>query len=190
MCIRDSATTAAIARRANVAEIQLFRYFPSKADLFREAIFTPLTTHFRTFNAMHSPEAVDTQSIRERARLYLAELQLFLGEHARMLISLFVAQTYADRAADSPDSDPIGLQAFLDESAALMTQRAGHASDIDPSTLARVAFGALLGCITYKDWLFPQAKANQGEIDRTIAEFILTALGPYSDIGPMDAGRP
>ena len=35
------ATTAAIAHRAKVTETQIFRYFDSKANLFREAIFKP-----------------------------------------------------------------------------------------------------------------------------------------------------
>jgi AcrR family transcriptional regulator len=36
------ATTAAIAQKADVTEAQLFRYFGSKSNLFREAIFRPL----------------------------------------------------------------------------------------------------------------------------------------------------
>jgi AcrR family transcriptional regulator len=35
----DGATTAAIAKRANVTEKTLFRYFPSKADLVRRVLF-------------------------------------------------------------------------------------------------------------------------------------------------------
>ena len=40
------ATTAAIARKAEITEAQLFRYFSSKAELFREAVFEPLNRHF------------------------------------------------------------------------------------------------------------------------------------------------
>jgi TetR/AcrR family transcriptional regulator len=40
----DGATTAAIAKRANVTEKTLFRYFPSKKDLIRRVLF-PLIVH-------------------------------------------------------------------------------------------------------------------------------------------------
>jgi TetR/AcrR family transcriptional regulator len=38
----DGATTAEIARRANVTEKTLFRYFPSKKDLVKRVLFPPL----------------------------------------------------------------------------------------------------------------------------------------------------
>ncbi len=50
------ATTAAIARNAEVTEAQLFRYFASKAELFRESVFKPLNQHFLDF--FHSERAI------------------------------------------------------------------------------------------------------------------------------------
>src|SRR6516165_1028616 len=38
-------TTAAIAAKADVTEAQLFRYFGSKSNLFRETIFEPIDRH-------------------------------------------------------------------------------------------------------------------------------------------------
>ena len=38
----SGSTAAVIARAAGVTEAQIFRYFKSKADLFRSAIFEPL----------------------------------------------------------------------------------------------------------------------------------------------------
>ncbi|TAK99661.1 MAG: TetR/AcrR family transcriptional regulator [Rhodospirillaceae bacterium] len=180
------ATTAAIAKRADVAEMQMFRYFSSKADLFRAAIFTPLTAHFRAFNAMHMPKAIDERSIGERARLYMTELQSFLGEHSKMLITLLVAQAYAEPALGTEVN---GLQSYFAEGAALMSARAARSSHIDPATIVRVAFAALLGCITYKEQLFPNAAANEAAIDEAITEFILTALAPHSDLGSTGGGR-
>src|SRR5215831_20773880 len=57
------ATTAAIARNAAVTEAQLFRYFESKADLFREAVFEPLDKHFSEFNARYPTSAHSSESI-------------------------------------------------------------------------------------------------------------------------------
>jgi len=180
------ATTAAIAKRADVAEIQMFRYFNSKADLFHEAIFAPLKDHFRAFVARLGPGAIDEARIRKRARLYLSELLTFLGEHSKMLVSLIVAQTYE---GSTPETSEASLQAFLDEIAAVMAERVGMAAEIEPGTIGRVAFGAVLGCITYKDWLFPHAATDAATINEAIAEFVLAGVGPHSDVGPF-VGRP
>lgn len=178
------ATTAAISKRADVAEIQMFRYFPSKAELFREAIVAPLTDHFRAFHEQYGPEAVDAATKRERALLYAAELQSFLNEHVKLLVSLFVAQTYGAPSLDGSGTGLDELQTFFDEGSALMASRASGTSPFDPGTMFRVAFGALLGCVTYKDWLFPSPQRDNAEIEAAIAEFILFGIGPHSDISP------
>ena len=53
----SGATTASIARRADVTQTQLFRYFASKADLYREAVFKPLNQHFLEFLARSLSDA-------------------------------------------------------------------------------------------------------------------------------------
>ena len=47
------ATTAGIARRAEVAEALLFNHFGSKAKLFQDTIFKPLSEHFDRFQETH-----------------------------------------------------------------------------------------------------------------------------------------
>jgi AcrR family transcriptional regulator len=70
------ATTAAIARNADVTETQLFRYFDSKAKLFHETIFKPLDEHFERFNDQHPADSRSPQ-LRENAYLYISQLQEF-----------------------------------------------------------------------------------------------------------------
>jgi AcrR family transcriptional regulator len=172
------ATTAAIARRADVAEIQMFRYFPSKGDLFHQAVFAQMRDHLRAFNLEHAPKSGD-----QFGRLYMTELQTFLEAHAKALISLLFTQTYGGPASDMSTSKI--LQGFFNDNATLMASRVERApSAMDAGTLVRVAFGAVLGCITYKDWLFPNAAANSGAIETAITEFVLAGVGPYSDVRP------
>ena len=56
VCAEESSDTAAISRRAEVAEIQMFRYFPSKFALFEQAVMAPLRAHFARFNADHGAD--------------------------------------------------------------------------------------------------------------------------------------
>jgi hypothetical protein len=53
--------------------------------------------------------------------------------------------------------------------------------------MVRVAFGALLGCITYKDWLFPTGRSGVEAVNRAMIEFVLNGIGPHSDIGVYKA---
>ncbi len=94
------ATTAAIARRAEVTEAQIFRFYESKQALFRAAIFTPLNRHFAEFHAANTAPPGDSGSMREMARRYIGELQDFMEQHSRMLMSLIVASAYSPESTD------------------------------------------------------------------------------------------
>ena len=63
----SGATTAAIARRAEVTEAQIFRFYASKQELFRAAIFTPLNAHFAAFQAAHAEEMKSASADRDLA---------------------------------------------------------------------------------------------------------------------------
>jgi hypothetical protein len=131
---------------------------------------------------------MDEASIMAGARRYVRELQAFLGEHAAMLVSLFVAQTYA--APGLTEREPrADLQAYFEECAAAMSERAVAARGADPSKIVRISFAALLGCITYRDWMFPDAAEDRDEIDDLIMEFILAGIGPHSDLPPSGDKR-
>jgi len=107
------ATTAAIARKADVTEAQLFRYFGSKSSLFRETIFKPLDWHLSNFVNEHLGELGKEANIRAMTTLYTTELQRFISKHSQMLTSLVVAQTY-----DSGSAHGVGeadsLRTFFD----------------------------------------------------------------------------
>jgi AcrR family transcriptional regulator len=87
-------TTAAIARRARVAEALIFSHFGSKAKLFQDAIFKPLNKHFLEFTSTHLVDADDVVGLRLGTHQYIAELRGFLERHSKMLVSLVVAQMY------------------------------------------------------------------------------------------------
>ncbi len=172
----SGATTAAIARRADVTEAQLFRYFASKADLFREAIFTPLNRHFTTFLAEQVANAGDALTIRDKARQYITELQAFLAGHSRMLMSLVVAQTYASGSMQGVgEIDSLG--AYFDRGAKTMAGRIGDANaQVDPRLMVRVSFAAVLACVLFKDWMFPRELASDDAINDAIIDFVLDGI--------------
>jgi AcrR family transcriptional regulator len=180
----SGATTLNIARRADVTEAQLFRYFASKPILFREAVFEPLVRHFDVFDAKHHADTQNGLNLRENARLYIGELQQFIREHSKMLMSLVFAQTY------SPFTTPgVGeidsLQSYFARGAAMMTRRTKDRARVEPKLMVRVSFAAVLAAILFKDWLFPAGLASEEEISDALVDFVIDgismSLDPASD---------
>lgn len=176
------ATTAAIARAAEVTEAQLFRCFGSKAELFREAIFKPLDRHFSEFNARNLTGVEDAQDRRTMARLYITELQQFVAEHAELLMSLVMVQTYGGSAGGLEEVG--SLRAYFERGAAMFPHAGGEGHAIDPKLLVRVSFAAVLANVMFKDWLFPKGLADEGEISEALIDFVLDGVG-----GNLDAER-
>jgi AcrR family transcriptional regulator len=163
------ATTAAIARSADVTEAQLFRYFGSKSNLFRETIFKPVEQHFVHFMNEHLPEVRKAASAAESTDLYATQLQRFIRENAGILASLIVAQTY-ESATAQPAID--SLHTYFDRSASLMSQRLKGRAKVDPRLTVRVVFGAVLASVMFKDWIFPAGLASDEEITAAVNDFI------------------
>jgi AcrR family transcriptional regulator len=174
------ATTASIARKADVTQTQLFRYFDSKTQLFREAVFKPLDQHFLDFLSRLRSAASAAATRGEKSRLYISELQQFLTEHSQLLLSLVVAQTY------EPDStqgvhDIDSVRAYFERGAALMASRMAGTPKVDPKLMVRVSFAAILGCIFFKEWLLPADMASENEISAAIADFMMDGINANSD---------
>jgi AcrR family transcriptional regulator len=163
------ATTAAIARRAAVTEAQLFRYFDSKSNLFRETIFKPVDQHFVHFMNQHMPEIRKAASAAEMTDLYATELQRFIRENSGTLASLVVAQIYESGTAQAPIDS---LHSYFDRCAALMSQRLKNRGKVDPRLTVRVVFGAVLASVIFNDWLFPAGVATDEEVTAAVNDFI------------------
>jgi AcrR family transcriptional regulator len=165
-------TTATIARKADVTEAQLFRYFGSKANLFRETIFTPLNQHFMSFINNHLPE-VRQDNHRELTGQYIHELQRFITEHSEVLTSLVVAQTY-DHGTAHGVGQIDSVRTYFERGTAAMNERLkGSKAKIDPRLLVRVTFVTVLGCMMFKDWIFPRGLASDEDISAAINTFIM-----------------
>jgi AcrR family transcriptional regulator len=181
-CGYAGTTTAAIARKAQVTEAQLFRYFESKSYLFRETIFKPLDQHFLKFVNKHMPNFNEAASVREMTRRYTLELQRFIGEHAEVLKSVVVAQRH-DPATLQGAAEIDSLRAYFDRCASITSERIKVRPRIDPRLTVRVSFVAVLGCVLFKDWIFPSRLANEQEITAAIGDFVMGGVAASSSKG-------
>jgi AcrR family transcriptional regulator len=168
-CGFAGATTAAIARRAAVTEAQLFRYFDSKSNLFRETVFKPVDQHLIHFMNRHMPEIRKAASAAAMTDLYATELQRFIRENSGTLASVVMAQTYESGSARAPIDS---LHTYFDRCAALMSERLKERGKVDPRLTVRVVFGAVFASVMFKDWLFPAGVATDEEITTAVNDFI------------------
>ncbi|MDE8653303.1 TetR/AcrR family transcriptional regulator [Novosphingobium album (ex Liu et al. 2023)] len=184
----SGATTAAIARRAEVTEAQIFRFYASKQDLFRAAIFRPLNRHFAEFQARSTATrgdgAAGASPGRDLARAYIGELQDFMERHSRMFMSLIVASAYSpDTAGNVTEME--GLRAYFQRGKAMMAARVGEDARVAPELMVRVSFAAVLANLMFRDWLFPPGLASDAEIREAIIDFVIQGIeanGPVSGL--------
>ncbi|HEX7874343.1 MAG TPA: helix-turn-helix domain-containing protein [Sphingobium sp.] len=170
----SGATTAAIARKADVTEAQLFRLFASKEELFRAAIFKPLNSHFAEFILDGVAGQSRAASLRGSAHDYINALQDFMEKNSRMLMSMVAASAYSPVYRQQV-STMDGMQAYFDRGAALMTRRVGADAEVDPQLMVRVSFAAVLGATLFKDWLFPPGVSEES-IRHAIAAFVTSGV--------------
>lgn len=170
------ATTAAIARRAEVTEAQIFRLFDTKTDLFRAAIFEPLNRHFAAFDTANSVGMRDVAPPRDKARRYINELQDFMEQHSRMLMSLIVANAYAPNATDGV-GEIASLHSYFGRGAERMESRLGDQPHVNPDLMVRISFAAVLASVLFREWLFPKDLSDDQSIRDAIADFVIDGLG-------------
>ena len=185
----SGATTAAIARRAEVTEAQIFRFHPSKQDLFRAAIFTPLNRHFADFQSRSVADLGKGREGRDLAREYIGELQDFMARHSSMFMSLIVASAYSPDATGGI-TELEGLQAYFEKGKAMMSARTSKDAPVSPELMVRVSFAAVLANLMFRDWLFPPGLASDAEIRDAIATFVIEGIeanGPVGEGNGLDS---
>jgi len=169
------AKTAAIARKAGVAEPLIFNHFGSKAKLFHDSIFKPLEQHILDFCATHLVDPDNPDSFRDYTREYILKLIQFIERHSRMLTSLAAAQMYRSDQVQGL-SQVESLNSYFSQATALANKNHPGKIKIDFKLLGRVSFATILACVIFKDWLFPDGLASEREITAAIIGFILEGL--------------
>jgi len=169
------ATTAAIARRAGVAEALLFKHFGSKTQLFQDAIFGPLSRQFDAFMQDHPPELQTADTKRALTVEYIGQLQDFVGRHARALMSLMVAQSYKTDGIDGI-AGVQGLRDFFDKASSTALKNIDGEPAVHPALLARISFVSILSCLLFQDWLFEPGLAGVEDIRMAISAFVMEGL--------------
>jgi len=169
----ENAKTKIIAEKADVTEAQLFRYFSTKQDLFMVSIFKPLEDDV---NVMSGNRGESAPKIN-----YVEMLNQFLDKNANN-IALLAYQNYYKDEGDHGDIYNGPLRRYFDFGCELLNERPRQDIRMKPEILVRVSFIARLGCVLFKDMVFPPDIADNNEIRRAIDKFIVDGIYPDKNI--------
>lgn len=177
----SNTTTAAIARRADVAEALIFNHFETKANLYRRAVFKPLDNHFSRFiNSHHSYDGPNSAENLTEVREFVSDLIGFVRGNSDIFKSLVVNEAYQD--GDNDSSGLRGLQDYFNKMASLEESRLWQRAKVSPHVISRLSFAAILGAIVFDDWLFPVGITSEREIHEGLCDFVMEGLGTNADM--------
>lgn len=175
-------TTREIADSAKSSEVVLFRYFGSKANLFREAVVLPFESSLRAFLARYSP-GEDDQPF-ESSPEFVEMLFQILMHNKNIMLSLVTTTIYETGEAEqqmlsSPFRDYFKLAM---EQLNKDYQKLAVPPDEDSQLFVRFAFSAVVATALFKDWILSDLQLDDAKIVNGLSRFILNGLGVNPDL--------
>lgn len=169
-------TTRDVAVRAQASEVLIFRYFQSKANLFRETMVVPFEQELKDFLTANSPGEGAPQF--SEARGFVGELYERLRLHGDSLIALVAARLYEDGEA-LPRSGSGSFQDYFNLAVEVMEDRLGRdgITPAIPLQLSnRIGFAAVVATALFRDWIFADTEIDDSRIIAGLSDFILYAI--------------
>ena len=170
-----------VARDAGVAESVLYRHFPSKAALFREAVLLPLVAVLEAFSqatARYTDLPLDDRSLM---RVVVGSLLDQLGEHRAALRSIPAAED--DLAPEEREGLHQALRdvmiRFSEIARAEAVRRGAAAPGLGIEMTARLLVGMVISVVVHADWLLrglPEPPSRAEILDHLV-EMMLRASG-------------
>ena len=152
-------TTDDIAEAAGVSLSVLFRHYPAKADLFRDALLHPFLESMRAFTAHWQHTFIDPVDEREVMRLFISDFYDHLNDHQEALLALLAAEHGLDEgivAEVHQQFDQIFAQfARMGEQEA---QRRGWFSGEAMELNSRVLVALITATVAHRQWFLPAGR--------------------------------
>lgn len=175
--------TLDIAGRAGVAERTVFRYYPTKAELFAAAVVSPFHDFVRDYIDQWRQAEHGVAPAPEVVRAFYSGLLDFLRANRGLVVALAAAREFEPEGTFPDLAESLGeLLGGLDESMRIEAAARGFRGD--PSISVRFLFGLAMTAQVHDDWLFGvKAHPTQDELLDELTGFTLWGLGAP---GPTD----
>jgi AcrR family transcriptional regulator len=170
----QGASTREIADRAEVSETLMFRYFGTKAGLFREAMVAPFTEFVNRFVASRDAQAARSDDPEKLSREFIGELYDVARQHRALGAILFAADVHSQSdLAESGVLDEVRdqLERLVKVGKQEMAARGTTVPRMDLTT--RTTMAMVFGMATFDTWFFGKRRPGR---DAIVEELTMAVL--------------
>lgn len=152
-------TTDDIAEAADVSLSVLFRHYPAKADLFRDALVQPFLESLRAFTAHWEQTFVEPVDEEEVMRLFIGDLYDHLHAHRDALGALLAAEHAADpKVLDEVHQQFDTVFARFASMGQREADRRGWFSGEPMELNSRVLVALITAVVAHRQWFLPTGR--------------------------------
>jgi AcrR family transcriptional regulator len=167
------ASTREIADRADVSETLMFRYFGTKAGLFREAMVAPFVIFVDDFVAVRV-EATGSGDPEQLTREFVGALYDLFRSHRGLAAMLFAADVHVESelaASGALDDVRAAIEKLVTVGKAEMRARGFPVTRPDLTTRTTIAM--IAGMATFGSWFFGRRRPNRDTIVEELAQAVM-----------------
>jgi len=169
-------TTRDIAYRADSSEVLLFRYFQSKANLFREAVVDPFDGFLKEF--LPAQMAYDGDGPFGGSQDFVNDLFSAVTEHRDILFTLISTRIY-ESGAPEEQVNAAGFKEYFRvavERIESELHEMGVKPAVSPAISSRISFAAVLATAMFRDWLFTNTDVDHADVVVALNKFIIGGM--------------
>lgn len=178
-------TTKDIALRAQSSEVLLFRYFQSKANLFREAVVDPFDNILKDFLAEQTRYVGDEPFAGSQE--FVHRLFDVVSAHKNVLLALVSTRLYETGAPEELVTAG-GFKEYFNVAVDRIETELGQMGvepAIAPHISSRISFIAVVATALFRDWIFTDVNIDPERVIVALNQFIISGMGGY----PQSAGK-
>jgi AcrR family transcriptional regulator len=168
-------STREIAERADVSETLIFRYFGSKAGLFRDAVVQPFLDFVDDFAKWSAESSFETQDDEDATRQFLGGLYDLFHEHRGLVAMFFAAETMlSSELAESGVLNEVAerLQQLVEIGRKQMRMR--HNVELSrPALTTRVTLSMVAGMATFGPSFYGSRRPSRSAIIEELTQAVL-----------------
>lgn len=177
----QGASLRQIALRAHTTQAVLYRYFPSKSELFEEAVLRPVDDFVANLVAEWRTTSVSVLSTHDLIAGFTRSLYDFTVRHRGLIVALLAADAHnEDSMTQTKTSFAQTIHTVVSRALDDAANRGWADIDVEvaaPATMAMIISTALLD-----DWLFPHTERPNRE--RILNELIRYEIRAITGEGP------
>lgn len=174
------ASTREIAERAEVSETLMFRYFGSKAGLFREAMVVPFVELVERFVASRAEAGSGDPEVVSRQ--FIGALYDLFRSHRALAAMLFAADVHVEsELAASGVLDEVRTQIETLVHLGETEMRARGLKVAHPELTTRTSIAMVAGMATVGSWFFGKRRPSRNTIVDELTQTVLHGRSRFAD---------